>query len=45
MTTPILDPDSRAFLERYKTWPAWRRWLWRQDVRARVRDWLGKPDA
>lgn len=28
--TPLLGPQARAFLAVYRTWPAWRRWLWRK---------------
>lgn len=30
MTQPVLGPELRDFLARYRTWPAWRRWLWRK---------------
>ena len=26
----ILGPEDRLFLLRYASWPAWKRWLWRQ---------------
>lgn len=29
---PVFNPDQRAFLARYRTWPAWRRWLWRHGI-------------
>lgn len=29
-----ISPDTIRMLDQYRTWPAWRRWLWR-------RGWIG----